>query len=83
MAITEMSGFSDTNHSTIQSQDTDKISGSQKPPVPGSITAQFNEAGRLQKEEIIVSLPTFAVGLLVAVAVGVLIGVIIGLILWK
>ena len=83
MAITEMSGLSDTNHSTIQTQDTDQISNSRKPPVPGSITAQFSGAGRLQKEETMVSLPTFAMGMLVAMAVGVLIGVIIGLILWK
>ena len=83
MAITEMSGFSDTNHSTIQTQDTDRISNSQKPPVPGSITAQFSSAGRLNKEPAMVSVTSFMLGMLVAMAVGILIGVIIGLILWK
>ena len=82
MAITEMSGFSDTNHSTIQSQDTDhQLSSQSKPPIPGSITEQFSNAGRLPKEPVMISFSTFVLGTLVALGLGGLIGVIFGLML--
>lgn len=75
MAITEMSGLSDTNHSKIYAQDTDRIPGS-KPPVPhsGSVTEQFSKAGRLQDDAPSVSITTFILSTLIAMALGILIG---------
>lgn len=82
MAITEMTGFSDTSHSKIYGQDTDRIPGT-KPPVPGSsspssVIEQFSKAGRLPSETPSVSVTTFIFGTLIAMAVGILIGFLIG-----
>lgn len=75
MAITEVSGLSDTSHSTFNSQDTDGIPGS-KPPVPvaSTVTEQFSRAGRLPNDGPVVSMTVFILATLVAFAVGVLVG---------
>ena len=77
MAITEMSGVSETSHSAINSQDTDRIPGS-KPPVPTSITEQFHRAGHLPQDTPMVSMTVFVLGALVAFALGILIGFLSG-----
>ena len=77
MAITEMTGLSDTSLAGFSSQDTDH-SVDVKPPVPTTVTEQFSRAGRLQNESVRVSITTFVLGMMVMLALGVLIGFLLG-----